>query len=93
MSQNESAAVTDAANALREASISAEPRTAPNKDAKWEVRSDAHQGRYLVSTTAIKAGEIVLQELPYAFVPFEGPEGQVRPSLFCAKRRTPVSPS
>lgn len=71
-------AVVDASSALASVQIDTELRKMLIKDAKWEVCADASQGRYLVAKEDIQAGEIVLQELPYAFVPFEGPEGQVR---------------
>lgn len=74
----EDASISDASSALAATQIDVEPRKMHLKDSKWDVCSDASQGRFLVAKEDIAAGEIVLQELPYAFVPFEGPEGQVR---------------
>ena len=78
-SKAEDTSILDASSALSATQIDAEPRKMQIKDSKWDVCSDASQGRFLVAKEDIAAGEIVLQELPYAFVPFEGPEGQVRP--------------
>lgn len=74
----EDTSISEASSALSSTQITPELRKMHIKDAKWEVCADAQQGRYLVAKEDIAAGEIVLQELPYAFVPFEGPEGQVR---------------
>lgn len=76
--------VVDATTALKEVQIEVEPHMIHSKDGKWEVRADALQGRYLVAKVDVKAGDLVLKELPYAFVPFEGPEGQVRLSQILA---------
>ena len=59
-------------------SIAVEPRLINIAGAKWESRFDAHQGRFLVATRDFSAGDVVIKELPYAFVPFDGPQAQVR---------------
>lgn len=63
-------------------SIAVEPRLINIAGAKWESRFDAHQGRFLVATRDFSAGDVVIKELPFAFVPFDGPQAQVRECKF-----------
>lgn len=80
----------DVATDLAGLSLQPAPRLLNLPGSKWECRSDAHQGRFLVAKEDIQAGDVVISELPFAFVPFDGPRAQVRAIQLLAERKLPL---
>jgi hypothetical protein len=84
---SETSSSVDPALGLATLSIQPEPRMITIKGADWECRSDAQQGRFLVAKIDFQPGDIVISELPFAFIPFDGPRAQVWPLLLAAMDR------
>jgi len=77
-SSPEASLPSDASIDLSSLSINPQPHLISVDGAKWETHFSAYQGRYLVAKSDFKAGDLVVEELPFAFVPFDGPRAQVR---------------
>lgn len=47
------------------------PSVNPNPNNDWKVETSPIYGRHLVSKRNFKAGEVILSEFPFSFVPFQ----------------------